>query len=68
MDEARASLMEGKRNTATLTEHVQTLQSELNQSELRREELEAELNNTKEVRKAKDVTRCAIALTLQKKM
>lgn len=50
MDEARASLVEGKRNTATLTERVQSLESELNQSELRRGELEAELNNTQEVR------------------
>lgn len=50
MDETRVSLVEGKRSTATLTERVQSLQSELNQSELRREELEAELNNTQEVR------------------
>lgn len=50
MDEARASLVEGKRNIATLTERVQSLESDLNQSELRREELEAELNNTQEVR------------------
>lgn len=35
---------------ATLTERVQSLQSELDQSELRREELEAELTNTQEVR------------------
>lgn len=34
---------------ATLTERVQSLQSELDQSELRREELEAELANTQEV-------------------
>lgn len=50
MDEARASLVEGKRNMVTLTERVQNLQSELDQSELRREEVEAELNNTQEVR------------------
>lgn len=50
MDEARASLAEVKRNMATLTERVQSLQGELNQSELRREELEAELNNTQEVK------------------
>lgn len=49
MDEARASLAEGKRNMAVLTERVQSLESDLNQSELRREELEAELNNTQEV-------------------
>ncbi len=51
MDEARASVVEGKRNMATLTESVQNLQSELKQSELRREELEAELSNAQEVRK-----------------
>lgn len=50
MEEARASLAEAKRNMAALTEHAQTLQSELNDSELRREELEAELSNTKEVK------------------
>lgn len=50
MDEARASVGEGRRNMAALTERVQSLQSELNQSELRREELEAELNSTQEVR------------------
>ena len=50
MDEVQVSLMEGKRNIATLTERVQSLQCELNQSELRREELEAELNNTQEVK------------------
>lgn len=49
MDETRASLVEGKRNIATTTEHVQSLQSELHQSEMRREELEAELSNTREV-------------------
>lgn len=50
MDEARASLVEGKKNMAALTERVQSLQSELNQSELRREDLEAELDKTQEVR------------------
>lgn len=35
---------------AALTERVQNLQSELSQSELRREELEAELSSTQEVR------------------
>lgn len=50
MDEARASLVEGKRNMATLTERVQRLQGELSESELGREQLEAELNNTQEVR------------------
>lgn len=39
---------------AALTERVQSLQSELDHSELRREELEAELTNTQEVRR-----RCA---------
>lgn len=51
MDEARSSLTEAKRSMAALTERVQSLQGELSQSELRREELEAELNNTLEVRK-----------------
>ena len=55
MDEVRASLLEGKRNLVTLTERVQNLQSELDQSELRREEVEAELNNTQEVRETGDV-------------
>ena len=50
MDETRASMVEGKRNMAALTERVQSLQSELNQSELRREELETELSNAQEVR------------------
>lgn len=49
MDEARASLGEGKRNMSTLSERVQSLESELNQSELQREQLEAELNNAQEV-------------------
>lgn len=34
---------------ATLAERMQSLQSELSQSELRREELEAELNSAQEV-------------------
>lgn len=55
MDETRASLAEGKRNMVTLTERVQSLQSELDQSELRREEVEAELNNTKEVGEVDDL-------------
>lgn len=50
MDEVRASSAEARRNVATLTERMQNLQSDLNQSELRREELEAELNNTQEVK------------------
>lgn len=50
MDDARTSLAEVKRNMATHTESVQTLETKLNQSELRREELEAELNNTQEVK------------------
>jgi len=51
MDDARASLVEGKRNMVVLTERAQSLQSELDQSELKREEVEAELNNTQEVKK-----------------
>lgn len=50
MDEARAAALEGRRSMAAVTECVQSLQSEMNQSELRREELEAELTNTQEVR------------------
>lgn len=49
-EEARTSVSEGKRNITGLTEHVERLQSELNQSELRREELETELSNCQEVR------------------
>lgn len=49
MDEVRASFAEARRNLAALTERVQSLQSELSQSELRREELEVELNNAQEV-------------------
>lgn len=57
MDEARASLVEGKKNMSALTERVQSLQSELNQSELRREDLEAELDKTQEVREKVHATR-----------
>lgn len=57
MDDARASAGEARRNVAALTERVQSLQSELDQSELRREELEAELTNTQEVR-----SRCVLLL------
>lgn len=49
MDGARASLAEGKRGMVALTERVQSLQTELTQSELRRGELEAELAHTQEV-------------------
>lgn len=42
-------MSDGKRNIGVLTERVQTLQSELTQSQLRRSELEAELHNTQEV-------------------
>lgn len=50
LDEARASVGEGRRNMAALTERLQSLQSELNLSELRREELKSELNSTQEVK------------------
>lgn len=49
VDGLRASASDGKRNIAALTERVQTLQSELSQSQLRRSELETELHNTQEV-------------------
>uniref|UniRef100_A0A8C7GH56 Ciliary rootlet coiled-coil, rootletin n=1 Tax=Oncorhynchus kisutch TaxID=8019 RepID=A0A8C7GH56_ONCKI len=49
VDVARASLAEGKRGMVALTERVQSLQTELTQSELRRGELEAELAHTQEV-------------------
>lgn len=42
---------------SALTERVQSLQSELNQSELRREDLEAELDKTQEVREKVHATR-----------
>lgn len=50
MDASRASLAEARRNTATLTERVQNLQTELTESELRREEVESELKSAQEVR------------------
>lgn len=50
MDASRASLAEARRNTANLTERVQSLQSELTESELRREEVESELKSAQEVR------------------
>lgn len=53
MDEARTSVTEAKRSMFALTERVQSLQGELTQSELLREELEAELKNTQEVRAKK---------------
>lgn len=49
MDEARASLSENRRNMALLTEQVQRLQSDVTHCEMRREELETELNNCREV-------------------
>uniref|UniRef100_A0A3P9BZZ5 Ciliary rootlet coiled-coil, rootletin n=1 Tax=Maylandia zebra TaxID=106582 RepID=A0A3P9BZZ5_9CICH len=48
MDASRASLAEARRNTATLTERVQSLQTELTESELRREEVESELKSAQE--------------------
>ena len=50
MDGARASLTDGKRGMTALTERIQSLQTELTQSDLRRGELEAELAHTQEVR------------------
>ena len=58
MDEARASLAEAKRNMTTLSERVQSLESELKQSELQREQLEAELNNAQEVRQRLETSHC----------
>lgn len=49
-DEARASAAEARRMATALSERVESLQSDLNHSELRREELETELTNTQEVR------------------
>lgn len=51
LDEARVSAAEARRNMAAVSERVQSLQSELNHSELRREELQTELTNTQEVRR-----------------
>ena len=56
MDEVRASHGEARRNVSTLTERVQSLQGELNLSEMRREELEAELSNAQEVKICSDET------------
>lgn len=50
LDEARASAADMRKSLAAVTERVQSLQSEWNQSELRQQELEAELSNTQEVR------------------
>lgn len=50
LEEARASAAEGKRSSASISERIQSLQGELSQSERRREELEAELKNTQEVK------------------
>lgn len=50
LDEARASAADVRKSLAAVTERVQSLQSEWNQSELRQQELEAELSNTQEVR------------------
>ena len=49
MDEARVSLAEGRRSLAALGERMESLQSELSQSELRREHMEMELASTQEV-------------------
>lgn len=49
LEEARASAVEGKRSSASVSERIQSLQVELGQSERRREELEVELKNTQEV-------------------
>lgn len=43
-------MADGKRSSASISEHIQSLQGELSQSERRREELEAELRNTQEVK------------------
>lgn len=51
MDEARTLAADARRTAAALSERVESLQSDLNHSELRREELETELTNTQEVRK-----------------
>lgn len=50
MDEARTSAADARRTAAALSERAESLQSDLNHSELRREELETELTNTQEVR------------------
>lgn len=49
-DGLRSSVSDEKRNATALMEQAQTLQSELSQSQLRRSELETELQNTQEVR------------------
>ena len=52
-DEARVSLAEGRRSLAALAESMESLQSELSQSELRREHVETELASTQEVRQTR---------------
>lgn len=56
MDEVRASSSETRRSMVTLTERLQSLQTELSQSELRREELEVELSNSQEVDHLKETS------------
>lgn len=60
-DEFRSSMSDGKRNITSLMERVQTLQSELSQSQLRRSEIETELCNTQEVREQTELLeRCIV--------
>lgn len=49
MESARSSVLEGKKNAGMLSEHVQTLQSELGEMELKRGELEGQLQQHQEV-------------------
>lgn len=50
MDETRVSSSEARAKMASISEQVQSFQYDLIQSEQRREKLEAELNNTREVK------------------
>lgn len=62
LEEARASAAEGKRSSASISERIQSLQGELSQSERRREELEAELKNTQEVKEILSLTLSLITI------
>lgn len=49
IDESRSSLSEARRNMATINERMHSLQSELHQSQLQREQVEAEVTKSQEV-------------------
>lgn len=66
LEEARTSAAEGKRSSTSISERIQSLQVELSQSERRREELEAELRNTQEVKRDAFIGCCSRLIIWQK--